>query len=95
MDSRDRRGNQPTTAFRRQSETTLYGFDTNGVNETEANVIFNDAFSFNQQGLLATDGSWQSTSTFNMSLPDGYGNLWGRASTVPSVTRSRCSRMTT
>ncbi|MDR8433919.1 fimbrial biogenesis outer membrane usher protein, partial [Acinetobacter baumannii] len=55
----------------------LHGFDTNGVNETEANVIFNDAFSFNQQGLLATDGSWQSTSTFNMSLPDGYGNLWG------------------
>ncbi|MBL1552533.1 fimbrial biogenesis outer membrane usher protein, partial [Klebsiella pneumoniae] len=57
-------------------KTTLYGFDTNGVNETEANVIFNDAFSFNQQGLLATDGSWQSTSTFNMSLPDGYGNPW-------------------
>jgi hypothetical protein len=58
-------------------KTTLYGFDNNGVNETEANVIFNNAFSFNQQGLLATDGSWQSTSTFNMSLPDGYGNLWG------------------
>ncbi|WP_049097347.1 TcfC E-set like domain-containing protein, partial [Klebsiella michiganensis] len=52
-------------------KTTLYGFDNNGVNETEANVIFNNAFSFNQQGLLATDGSWQSTSTFNMSLPDG------------------------
>ena len=76
-------------------KTTLYGFDNNGVNETEANVIFNNSFSFNQQGLLATDGSWQSTSTFNMSLPDGYGSLWGRASMVLSVTRYPCSRTTT
>ena len=58
-------------------KSTLYGFDRNGVNETEANVIFNNAVSFNQQALLGTDGSWQSISTLNLSLPDGYGNLWG------------------
>ncbi|MBB1200599.1 fimbrial biogenesis outer membrane usher protein [Enterobacteriaceae bacterium 89] len=58
-------------------KTTLYGFDGNGVNETEANVIFNNAFSFNQQALLGTDSSWQSISTLNLSIPEGYGNLWG------------------
>lgn len=57
-------------------KTTLYGFDQNGVNQTEANVIFNNALSFNQQGLIGTDGSWQSISTANLSLPEGYGNVW-------------------
>lgn len=55
----------------------FYGFDINGVNEMEVNVIFNDVFSFNQQGLFVIDGSWQSIFIFNMSLFDGYGNLWG------------------
>ncbi|WP_058911455.1 TcfC E-set like domain-containing protein [Entomohabitans teleogrylli] len=58
-------------------KSTLYGFDNNGVNETEANVVFNDTFSVNQQALLASDGSWQSISTLNLSIPGGYGNLWG------------------
>lgn len=57
--------------------STLYGFDDNGVNELEANVLFNDALSVNQQGMIATDGSWQSISTINLSLPEGYGSLWG------------------
>lgn len=58
-------------------KTTLYGFDSNAVNETEANAIFNNAFSVNQQVLLGNDGSWQSISTLNLSIPEGYGNLWG------------------
>ncbi|MEZ0534225.1 TcfC E-set like domain-containing protein [Enterobacter sp. KB-221C9] len=58
-------------------KTTLYGFDQNGVNETEANIIFNNAFSFNQQALIGTDSTWQSISTFSLSLPEGYGNVWG------------------
>jgi hypothetical protein len=58
-------------------KTTLYGFDRNAVNETEANAIFNNAFSVNQQVLLGNDGSWQSISTLNLSIPEGYGNLWG------------------
>ncbi|HGM5492464.1 TPA: TcfC E-set like domain-containing protein [Serratia fonticola] len=57
-------------------KTTLYGFDNNGVNETEANFIFSDALSFNQQVLLATDSSWQGISTLNLSVPGGYGNIW-------------------
>ena len=73
---RSRRGNQPTPLSGGQSENhQLYGLTLTASVKREANVIFNDAFSFNQQGLLATDGSWQSTPTFNMSLPDGYGNL--------------------
>ncbi|WNN73837.1 CS1-pili formation C-terminal domain-containing protein [Kluyvera cryocrescens] len=58
-------------------KTTLYGFDNNAVNETEANFIFSDIFSFNQQVLLATDNSWQGISTLNLSVPGGYGNIWG------------------
>lgn len=58
-------------------KSTLYGFDQNAVNETETNIIFNNAFSFNQQFLLATDSTWQTISTLNMSIPDGYGNVWG------------------
>lgn len=58
-------------------KTTLYGFDQNGVNETEANIIFNNTFSFNQQALIGSDNTWQSISTFNLSMPEGYGNLWG------------------
>ncbi|WP_435955412.1 TcfC E-set like domain-containing protein [Dryocola sp. BD626] len=58
-------------------KSTLYGFDNNGVNETEANVAFNDTLSVNQQVLLATDSSWQSISTLNLNVPGGYGSLWG------------------
>ena len=58
-------------------KSTLYGFDNIGVNESEVNIIFNDSFSFNQQGLVASDGTWQSISTLNMNLPDAYGSLWG------------------
>ena len=58
-------------------KSTLYGFDNNGVNESEVSVILSDAFSFNQQAMLATDSSWQSISTVNYSLPEGYGSLWG------------------
>ncbi len=57
--------------------STLYGFDSNGVNEAEFNVRFNDWLSLNQQTLLATDSSWQSISSLNLSLPGGYGNIWG------------------
>ncbi|WP_426816640.1 TcfC E-set like domain-containing protein [Winslowiella sp. 2C04] len=57
-------------------KSTLYGFDNNGVNETEANFIFSDKFTVNQQVLLATDSSWRSISTLNLSLPQGYGSLW-------------------
>lgn len=57
--------------------TTLYGFDNNGVNESEINVIFNDLVSANQQTLLASDRSWQSISTLNLSIPGGYGSVWG------------------
>lgn len=57
-------------------KSTLYGFDNNGVNESEINVEFNDLFSANQQLLLATDSSWQSISTLNFALPGGYGNIW-------------------
>lgn len=58
-------------------KSTLYGFDTNGVSETEANIIFNDFVNLNQQLLLATDDSWQSISSVNISFPEGYGNIWG------------------
>lgn len=58
-------------------KNTLYGFDNNGVSETEVNVAFNDMFSVNQQALLASDSSWRSITTLNLSLPAGYGNLWG------------------
>lgn len=58
-------------------KSTLYGFDNNCVNETEANIVFNDTFNFNQQTLLGRDGSWQSISSLNLSIPGGYGNLWG------------------
>lgn len=58
-------------------KSTLYGFDNNGVNEAELNIRFNDLLSLNQQTLLATDSSWQSISSLNLSLPGGYGNIWG------------------
>ncbi|MBS0847894.1 CS1-pili formation C-terminal domain-containing protein [Citrobacter sp. JGM124] len=57
--------------------STLYGFDNTGVNELEVNLAVNDSMSINQQGMLATDGSWQSISTLNLSLPEGYGSFWG------------------
>lgn len=38
-------------------KSTLYGFDNNGVSESEVNVAFNDMFSVNQQALLASDSS--------------------------------------
>lgn len=57
--------------------STLYGFDNNGVNELEANILFSDELSINQQSMIATDGSWQSISTLNLSLPEGYGSFWG------------------
>lgn len=58
-------------------KSTLYGFDKNGVNETEVNVAFNDLVTANQQMLLATDQSWQSISTLNVTVPGGYGSFWG------------------
>ncbi len=58
-------------------KSTLYGFDRNGVNETEVNLAFNDTLSVNQQVLLASDSSWQSISTLNLTVPGGYGSLWG------------------
>ncbi|GLR10098.1 hypothetical protein COO59_05280 [Mixta theicola] len=58
-------------------KSTLYGFDSTAVNESEASFIINDAFNINQQILWATDGSRRSISTLNFSLPQGYGSLWG------------------
>ncbi len=58
-------------------KTTLYGFDNNGVTESEISIAFNELLSLNQQALLATDRSWQSISTLNLNLPEGYGSLWG------------------
>ncbi|MGR7043467.1 TcfC E-set like domain-containing protein [Klebsiella aerogenes] len=58
-------------------KTTLYGFDTNGVSESEINVFFNDMINYNQQMLLSNDMSWQSISTINLNLPEGYGSIWG------------------
>lgn len=58
-------------------KSTLYGFDHTGVNENEVNVSFNDTLSFNQQMMAATDSSWKSISTLNLSIPGGYGSLWG------------------
>lgn len=57
-------------------KTTLYGFDNNGVNETDANIIFSDMLNLSQQMLLATDSSWQSISTLNFGIPGGFGNVW-------------------
>jgi len=57
-------------------KSTVYGFDNNGVNENEFNVNFNNSLSLNQQTLLATDSSWQSITSLNLSIPGGYGNLW-------------------
>ncbi|MBK0167385.1 TcfC E-set like domain-containing protein [Klebsiella sp. S69] len=58
-------------------KSTVYGFDNNGVNESEVNVVFNDSVSLNQQALFASDSSWQSISTLNFSIPGGYGSFWG------------------
>lgn len=57
-------------------KSTLYGFDRNAVNESEVNVAFNQLVTANQQTLLANDGSWQSISTLNLSVPNGYGSIW-------------------
>lgn len=57
-------------------KSTLYGFDNSGVNETEANVIFSDALTANQQLLTASDSTWRSISTLNLNLPQGYGSIW-------------------
>lgn len=57
-------------------KSTLYGFNNSGVNETEANVIFSDALTANQQVLMASDSTWRSISSFNLNLPQGYGSLW-------------------
>ena len=58
-------------------KTTLYGFDSNAVNESEIDVMFNERLRANQQILLANDGSRKSITTLNLSLPAGYGSLWG------------------
>ncbi|MEQ4931524.1 TcfC E-set like domain-containing protein [Klebsiella oxytoca] len=58
-------------------KTTLYGFDSNAVNESEVDVMFNERLRVNQQVLLANDGSRKSITTLNLSLPAGYGSLWG------------------
>ena len=57
-------------------KSTLYGFDRNLVNESEVNVAFNELVTANQQTLLANDSSWQSISTLNLSIPNGYGSVW-------------------
>jgi hypothetical protein len=57
-------------------KSTLYGFDNNGINETEANVSFSDNFTANQQVLMASDSTWRMISTLNLNLPQGYGSLW-------------------
>lgn len=57
-------------------KSTVYGFDKTGVNESEANVTFNNILTLNQQLLLATDSSWQSTTLMSLSL-GGYGSIWG------------------
>lgn len=58
-------------------KSTLYGFDDNGVNETEVNVLVNNNLSLNQQLMLATDNSWKSITSFNLSIPGGFASLWG------------------
>ena len=57
-------------------KSTFYGFDSNGVTESEVNIAFTDYFNLNQQLLAATEGSIQSTSTANLAIPDGYGSFW-------------------
>ncbi|PXW43950.1 outer membrane usher protein FimD/PapC [Klebsiella oxytoca] len=58
-------------------KSTVYGFDSNAVNESEIDVMFNEHLRANQQVLLANDGSRKSITTLNLSLPAGYGSLWG------------------
>ena len=57
-------------------KSTLYGFDNNGVAEVEADVVLNNNLTLNQQTLVATDRSRQSTTSLNLSIPGGFGNIW-------------------
>lgn len=57
-------------------KTTLYYFDANKVNETDATLAFNEFVSMGGQTLKASDSSCRNEYNVNISLPGGYGALW-------------------
>lgn len=57
-------------------KSSLYGFDQNGVSETEANLAISEQVSLNSRVMVSNNRSWRNVSTVNLQIPAGYGSLW-------------------
>ncbi|MEH0884486.1 TcfC E-set like domain-containing protein [Enterobacter sp. UNJFSC 003] len=57
-------------------KSTLYGFDSNVVNETDLTLNVNEYVSVGTQTLVANDGTWRNVSSVSLNAPGGFGSVW-------------------
>lgn len=57
-------------------KSTLYGFDSNAVNETDLTLNVNEYLSVGTQTLVANDGTWRNVSSVSLNAPGGFGSVW-------------------
>lgn len=57
-------------------KSTVYGFDSNAVNETDLTLNVNEYVSVGTQTMVANDGTWRNVSNVNLSAPGGFGSIW-------------------
>lgn len=56
-------------------KSTIYGFDSNAVNETDLTLNVNEYITVGTQTMLANDGTWRNVSNVNVSALGGFGSL--------------------
>lgn len=57
-------------------KSTLYGFDSNAVNETDLTLNVNEYVSMGTQTLVANDSTWRNVSSVSLNAPGGFGSMW-------------------
>lgn len=57
-------------------KSTLYGFDSNAVNETDLTLNVNEYVSVGTQTLVANDSTWRNVSSVSLNAPGGFGSMW-------------------
>ncbi len=57
-------------------KSTLYGFDSNTVNETDLTLNVNEYVSVATQTLVANDGTWRNVSSVSLNASGGFGSVW-------------------
>lgn len=57
-------------------KSTLYGFDSNAVNETDLTLNVNEYVSVATQTLVANDGTWRNVSSVSLNASGGFGSVW-------------------